>query len=130
MALLGRYGSLNFYCSADSVLTFTELQREHAGRWARHDVLYKKPVLEFIGPDLASVSLKVRFDATLGFSPIWGLAKLKRMQENRIHKYLIVGGEFMGKYILESVSEERKHFTGKGVCFIAEATLNLVEYSG
>lgn len=128
--VLGAYGSLPFVCTTGKVLTFTDLSRENSVRWAKHDVIGKKPVLEFVGYELSTVSLKIRFDTSLGIPPEIGLNHLKKMLNNGLHKTLVIGGEYLGRYVIESVSEERKYHTGAGVCVVAEATLNLKEWSG
>lgn len=128
-SVLGVLGELPFICSFDKVRTFTDLSRSHATRWAQHDVIGKKPVLEYVGEDLATVSLSIRFDANLGMSPLKGLERLKRMRENKQYKTLIIGGEILGRYVIESISEERKHHTGKGSCLVAEAQISLKEWA-
>ena len=126
---IGSLGQLPFVCSHDKVLTFSDLSRENAIRWAKHDVIGRKPVLEFVGYDLSSVSLNIRFDILLGIAPEKGLARLKKMMENKQYKTLIIGNEYLGRYIIEGISEERKFHTGNGVCQVATATIKLTEWS-
>jgi phage protein U len=128
--VLGALGSLAFVCSDKLVVTHKDMSREIAARWAKHEVIGKKPKLEFVGPDLYTVSLKVRFDLNLGMPPAAGFLKLRKMLENKLFKTLIVGGEYMGRYVIDSISEERKYHNGAGICIIGEATINLTEWSG
>ena len=65
LGVIGTFGSLPFVCSADVVHTFKDLSRETSTRWARHEVIGQKPVLEWIGDDRASVTLKILCDASL-----------------------------------------------------------------
>lgn len=130
MASLGSLGELPFICSQEKVRTFSELNRELSVRWAKHDLIGQKPVLEWVGEELNSVSLKMRFDVSLGIAPKDGLDRLKRMMENKLYKTLIVGGENLGRYVIESISEERRFHAGDGVCLVAEATVNLTEWAG
>lgn len=130
MASLGSLGELPFICSADKVRTFSGLDRELSVRWAKHDLIGRKPVLEFVGGDLNSVSLKIRFDASLGIAPKDGLDQLRRMMENKLYKSLIIGGENLGRYVIESITEERRFHAGGGQCLVAEATVNLTEWAG
>lgn len=127
--MIGNLGSLSFVCSSDKVLTFQELSRSHETKWAKHEVIGKKPKLEWVGEGLSSVDLSIRFDASLGIKPKEGLAKLKRMLENHLYKTLVIGGEYLGKYVIESVEEERKIHDGRGVCMIATAKIKLTEYA-
>lgn len=128
-SLIGSLGELPFVCSSKKVLTFNNLQRENKIRWAQHDVLGEKPILEFVGYDLATISLSIRFDLSLGMVPKDGLDRLKRMLENKQYKTLIVGGEYIGRFVIESISETRKHHDNYGNCLVAEATLNLKEWA-
>lgn len=127
---LGSLGELPFVCSMKKVRTFSDLSRELSVRWAKHDLIGQKPVLEFVGEDLNAVSLKMRFDVSLGIAPKDGLDRLKRMMENKLYKTLIIGGENLGRYVIESISEERKYHAGDGLCLVAEATVNLTEWAG
>ncbi|MGN1149823.1 MAG: phage tail protein [Sutterella sp.] len=128
--VIGAYGSLPFVCSRKKVLTFSDLSREQSVRWAKHDVIGKKPVLEFVGYELTTVSMKIRFDTSLGIPPAVGLHHLKKMLNNGEHKALVIGGEYLGRYVIESLSEERNWHTAAGVCQVAEATLTLKEWDG
>ena len=130
MAQIGSFGSLAFICSEKKVRTFSDLSRELAVRWAKHDLIGQKPVLEWVGEGLSSVSLKIRFDVSLGTVPKDGLDHLKRMMENGLAKTLIIGGENLGRYVIESIAEERRFHAGDGACLVAEATLNLAEWAG
>lgn len=127
---LGSLGQLPFRCSADQVRTFRDLTRTLSARWAEHAVIGQKPMLEFIGPGLATASLTLFFDVSLGIKPEEGLQRLQRMLENKLYKTLIVGGEELGRYVIENISETRKHHTGQGVCLSAEATVQLKEWGG
>lgn len=127
---LGSLGELPFVCSAKKVRTFSELNRELSVRWAKHDLIWRKPLLEYMGEDLNSVSLKMRFDVSLGIAPKDGLDRLKRMMANKLYKTLIIGGENLGRYVIESISEERRYHAGDGLCLVAEATVNLTEWAG
>lgn len=127
--MIGILGQLPFVCSSDKVLTFTELTRDNEARWARHEVIGKKPILEFVGEGLSSVSLTIRFDISLGIPPMVGLERLKRMLENRQYKTLIIGGEYLGRYVIEGVSEVRKFHNGRGICQVATANIKLTEWT-
>lgn len=128
--VVGLLGQLPFICSRNLVLTFNSLSREHSVRWAKHDVIGKKPVIEFVGEELSKVSMTIRFDKSLGVPPTVGLDRLQRMLENKKYKTLIIGGEYLGRYVIESISETRKFHDGAGVCIVAEASISLLEYSG
>lgn len=128
--LLAAYGSIPFYCSYGKVLTFNDLSVERGAKWAQHEVIGGKPVLEWTGEELVRVSLSIRFDTGLGMPPVIGLNHLKKMLENRKWKPLVVGMEYIGRFVIESISEERTWHTGAGVCQVATASITLIEHAG
>lgn len=128
--VVGCLGKLPFVCSESVVLTFSKLTRERKARWAKHDVIGKKPTLEWVGEDLNSVSLSIRLDTNLGVPPIIGFKLIEKMQASKEPHILLIGGEMLGRYVIDSVSETRKFHTGLGVCQVADVTLNMTEFSG
>jgi phage protein U len=127
--MLGRYGSLNFICNDKKVQTFNGLSRSRDIRYATHDLIGKMPMLEFVGYGLYKASFTMRFDLSLGVSPAACLAKLQRMMNNKQYKWLMIGGEFVGRYVIESIEEERRIHAGDGLLLVAEAKVNLIEWS-
>lgn len=128
MAVVATLGQLSFECSSNKVFTFDNLNRSNSARWQKHDVIGGKPQMEYIGEDSSKVSLTIRYDAFIGVTPQKGFERLKKMLENKKYKTLIVGGEYLGRYVIESIEEERQKHTGQGQCLIARATVNLTEY--
>ena len=126
--VIGMFGPLPFYCSQESILTFKDMARSSKMRFAKHDVIGKKPVLEKIGEDLRTVSFSMRLDSSLLHIPVAAAILLytKLLEEGKAQT-LIIGGEIMGKYVIESIEENRKFFTGLGVCIGAELTFSLME---
>lgn len=127
MPVIGTFGMVTFVCAFDKVFTFKDLTRSRSVRWAKHDVIGAKPVLEYIGPELDKVSLKVRFDTSLNMPPAVGLLGLKKLTDGHESHALTIGGEYVGRFVIDSVSETRRHHTGAGICLVAEATIELTE---
>ena len=130
MGVIGVFGTVPFVCSDSMVLTFSRLSRERQARWAKHEIIGKKPTLEWVGEDLNTVSMTIRLDMSLGVPPIAGIKAIEAMQASKEPHILLIGGEPLGRYVINSVSENRKFHTGLGVCQVAEVTLSLTEYSG
>lgn len=127
--MLGRYGSLKFICSNKTVRTFSGLSRSRDIRYAQHEVIHKMPMLEFVGYGLYKASFSMRFDLSLGVAPLACLEKLQRMMNNRMYKWLVVGDEFLGRYVIESIEETHKFHAADGTLIVAEVNLNLIEWS-
>ncbi len=124
---LGTFGSLPFVCSNRKVQTFNNMSIEHGERWAQHDIIGKKPILEHIGPDLKTLTFSMRFDVGLGVDPEACVAKLLRMKDNGLRKALVVGGEYLGHFVIERISEERRHHNGLGNLVVCEVAITAKE---
>lgn len=125
--VVGLLGNLPFVCSSGLVLTYKDVSREVSTKFAHHEVIGKKPVHEWIGEEAHQVSLKIRFDSSLNSPPILGLLLLRKMLESHKPQRLLLGPDYLGKFIIESISEERRFHTGLGICQVAEATVSLTE---
>lgn len=130
LGVIGCLGKVPFICSHGLVMTFSNLKRDRRSRWAKHDVLGKKPTLEWVGEDLSSVSMDIRLDINLGVTPASALLVLEKMQASKEPHLLLIGGEIIGRYVISSVTENRKFHSGAGVCLVAEVSLSLTEWSG
>lgn len=126
--MIGSYGTVVFEASADRVRTWQAASRQGRARWARHDVLGRKPLLEFTGLDLEQVELAIRLDASLGVNPAQELRSLRDLRDAGEPSALTLGGAVLGRYALESVSETWRNTDAAGRLILAEATLSLVEY--
>jgi len=127
--VIGMFGLLPFYCSRDAVLTFKDLSRNSKMRFAKHDVIGRKPVLEKIGEDLRTVSFSMRLDSSLlkNVPVATAIILYTKLLEQGKAQTLIIGGEIMGDYVIEGIEENRKFFTGAGICIGAELTFSLME---
>ena len=125
--VVGLLGTLPFVCASGLVLTFKDVSRELSSRWAHHEVIGKKPVHEWVGEDAQRISFKIRFDSSLNSPPSLGLFLLKKMLETHEPQRLLLWPEYMGKFIIESINEERRFHTGLGICQVAEAQITLTE---
>ena len=120
---------LPFTCSAGFVQTFSRFSRTLGEKWAKHQVIGSKPVLEWTGSESASITLAVRLDSSLGLPPSVGMRMLKAMLESHDAYSLVIGTDYFGKFVLEGIDEDRRHFTGAGICLVDELSLKLTEHS-
>ena len=115
--------------SADMIRTFGEVKRSAKARFAVHDVVEGKPVLQHVGRDLDEVSFAVRLDAGAGVDPELEIETLRAMLDTGEPQRLILGGIPRGKFVLESLDETRRHTDGRGRLLLAEVGLKLKEYN-
>lgn len=125
---LGTFGDIVFETSADRVRTWQELQRQGSARFAEHEVLHRKPRLEFLGPGLEAMTIKIRLDAQLGLDPLTEIDALRFLRDAGEEKVLIIGGQIFGRFVLADLTEEHRRHGRDGVLLLAEVVLQLKEY--
>lgn len=127
MGVIGTLGTIPFTCAEGFVQTFHRLSRDLAERFAEHQVIGGNPVTEWVGHESVKVRLDIRLDSTLGAPPVLVMKLLETVMRAATPKMLIIGGEYLGRFVIESISEDRKTHTGFGVCQVAEVSLSLKE---
>lgn len=124
---VGLFGKLPFLCSSTVTFTFKDLSVSRSTRWATHEIIGKKPVLEYIGPGLTEVSFNIQLNSMLGTPPLAALIQLKKMLEKKQAERLLIGPDYLGKFVIESIGEERKYHNNLGICVSAEVSITLKE---
>ena len=125
LGVLGLFGDVFFTCSSSQVKTFKDLQVQRSARFAKHDLIGQKPVLEKIGPDLPTVTFTIQLRSQFNSSPVIYMPILQRMIDDCEAYKLILGPDYFGKYVIEGLSEDRKYHNGYGVCIAADISLSL-----
>lgn len=126
-SLTGLFGKVPFVSSSAVVYTFKDLSVSRSARWATHEIIGKKPVLEYIGPGLTEVSFNIQLNSSLGTPPLVALIMLKKMLEKKQPERLLIGPDYLGKFVIESIGEERKYHNKFGICVSAEVSITLKE---
>ena len=129
---IGTLGSkIVFEVSGDKVLTFNEMGREVAGRWATHEALGVKPKAEFLGPENQTISLTINLSAAMGVRPRDVLEAVEDMAETGVAEYLIIGSKPVGKnpFRLTGSSETWNNVYHHGELARASMTITLEEYT-
>lgn len=124
---IGLFGGVPFVSSGLVVHTFKGLSIKDAEKYASHEVIGQKPVLEWVGRSLREVELKIQLVKAVGAPVQTSIKKFKKMMEEGRAMPLIVGTDVIGKFVIESISQERLHHNNFGICLEAELTLSLKE---
>lgn len=144
--IVGYMGSIPFVTSRQYLLTFDDYNRNSDGRWAKHDIIGSKPVLEFLGPDTETISMKIQLRRDHGAKPEKILKKLRTMRDTGEVFPLIFGSKVVGEalkslimkqgfsintglWVLKSVGEAVTHWAG-GNIYAVDVSITLEEYSG
>ena len=126
-SLTGLFGKVPFVSSSAIVYTFKDLSVSRSARWATHEIIGKKPKLEYIGPGLTEVSFNIQLNSSLGTPPLVALIMLKKMLGKKQPERLLIGPDYLGKFVIESISEGRKYHNNFGICVSAEVGITLKE---
>ena len=126
-SLTGLFGKVPFVSSSAIVYTFKDLSVSRSARWATHEIIGKKPKLEYIGPGLTEVSFNIQLNSSLGTPPLVALIMLKKMLEKKQPERSLIGPDYLGKFVIESIGEERKYHNNFGICVSAEVSITLKE---
>lgn len=78
---VGSMGDIPFVVTYGKIRTFSDYGRSGSGRWAKHDLIGRKPVMEFLGPDVEKVSMKIQLRTDHGINPESELGRLRKMRD-------------------------------------------------
>lgn len=129
--VVGNLGKLiTFEVSSSKVLTFDQMQRSVKSRWATHDVIGGKVKPEFLGADVASITLPIYLSAMHGVRPRRTIELINDAIESGQYFTFVVGGRAVGKYQwrITSSSETWDKVILNGILVEAKLTLTLEEY--
>lgn len=127
--MIGSIGSIAFTASTDKVFTFNSLSDQAEARYATHDIIGKKPLLEFIGPGIKSFSMSVRLDAALGVNPLNELTGLESIRDEGEAVPLVIGDNYKGDFVIKGISSDYRAHDNAGRLLLADITLSLEEYA-
>lgn len=127
---VGGYGPLSFIVAGNYINTFDDFQRSGESRWAKHELIGKKPVLEFLGQGCESITFTMNFDVLFGVKPERELEKLRRIRDNGENYALVLGDKPVGKnnWVITGLAEAVKAFDGWGDMIKATVTVTMTEY--
>lgn len=128
---IGTLGDITFNVSRERVQTFEDFNIESSARIATHENLQNKPIVEFIGPGLDKVSLKMNWSISCKLNPAKEIKGLVEKKEKGEVVSFFLGGKPVGKgkYLIESISRLNRVIDNRGNILSMEITINLIEYA-
>lgn len=128
--MIGLLGSLRFRVNDNKVFTFSNMKREVSASWNTMERIGQKPISEFSGPNLQTISLDIILDASLGVRPRQLLEILERMTESGQAKELVIGRKMVGKnkWVITKCSQAWDVILRGGELYRANVSLSLQEY--
>lgn len=134
LANFGRIGNFGktiiFTVSEKQLFTFANMTREIGSRWATHPAIKKREKTEFLGPDIAKISMDITLDYSLGVKPRSMISKIEKIVNDGTAENLIIGGKKIGanKYRITNISENWDTIVHGGVLYRATVALTFEEY--
>lgn len=130
--LVGFMADIPFVVSSRYIRTFDDYSRGSGGRWAQHDIIGDKPVLEYLGPDVEKISFTMQLRADQGISPARELKKLRKLRDNGKVFPLVIGGNMVtnNMWVLESIDESVSFWGKDGSMLSVKVNVTLKEYAG
>lgn len=116
--------------SPKNVMTLDGFSRSAKARLATHTVIAEKPLTEFLGPDMQTLSFSIKLNAYRGVNPRKEMDKLFEYCEKGRVCTFVLGGKPVGKgkWLIESVKEGVDLFDFDGSVLASTADLTLREY--
>lgn len=131
MANIGTFAGVVFSVSDKTVRTFNNMKWQISGNYAEHDRHMKRDLLEFLGPELETISFEMNLSVFLGVTPLTELEKLRKIVQTGKTDRLVIGGKVYGayKWAMTDINGELKRFDKKGNLLSAKVSVSMKEYA-
>ena len=128
---VGSMGDIPFVVTYGKIRTFSDYGRSGSGRWAKHDLIGRKPVMEFLGPDVEKVSMKIQLRTDHGINPESVLGRLRKMRDTgAVFPFILGGAPVSDNYwLLEDIGENVSYWRAGGKILSVSVDITLTEYS-
>lgn len=128
---VGSMGDIPFVVTYGKIRTFSDYGRSGSGRWAKHDLIGRKPVMEFLGPDVEKVSMKIQLRTDHGINPESELGRLRKMRDTgAVFPFILGGAPVSDNYwLLEDIGENVTYWRAGGKILSVSVDITLTEYS-
>ena len=128
---VGSMGDIPFVVTYGKIRTFSDYGRSGSGRWAKHDLIGRKPVMEFLGPDVEKVSMKIQLRTDHGINPESELGRLRKMRDTgAVFPFILGGAPVSDNYwLLEDIGENVSYWRAGGKILSVSVDITLTEYS-
>lgn len=127
---LAMFGPKGFTVSSNKVITFDEFSSNSSLETEQQESKNKKPSTYIKGSGLATFSIKVRLDRSLGVYPMEQIEDWISIKDKaQAYPFLLKGKPFLNtKWILKSVGISDTHIDNTGYLIAATLTLSFDEF--
>lgn len=128
---IGQWGSnIAFSVNSEKQLSFRNMKRTSSSRWASHNIIGKRPKMEYLGIDMDEVTLEVVLSAEMGVRPRSEMKKFRAACKSREVNYLYINGKKVcaNKMAITAVSESWDKIWSQGELVRAVVAVTFSEY--
>lgn len=128
--MIASLGNIVFEVSDEQVRTFKNMKYSVGARYQKHNRLGGKPILEYISPDIETLSMNIKLSAFLGLDPRKEMKKLNDACRNGELLRFVLGKKQFGSYrwVITKVNNSIERVDNKGNILSIEASLTLELY--
>lgn len=134
--MIGAIGSkelddvIMFEVSSKKILTIDGFTRNNSVRFAKNNVLLRKPVSQYVGPQLDMINFKIILKAQFGVNPQEEFNKLIRLQRDGTSLSIITGKSSHGMYRwrIADLGIPWEIIDNKGNCISSTVAISFEEY--
>lgn len=134
--MIGAIGSkslddvIMFEVSPDKILTLDNFVRRNSVRFAKNNVLLRKPVSQYTGPDLDTIRFSINLKAQFGVNPKAEYDKLVHIQREGLILTILIGTTVFGVYRwrIANLSIPQDIIDNKGFCVSSTVDVSFEEY--
>lgn len=127
--MIGSLKGVVFEVSDSLIKTFRDLQRSSKAKYETHNIIGRKPKLEFTGFELDDIQFNMQLNSSLGIDPVKQIDALRTYKDNREVLTFILAKKVLGQFIIEEVNDNYDSIDNKGNIVKANVSIKLKEYS-
>lgn len=128
--MLGSYGKITFKVTEDEIKIFNDFSISRKARYAAHERINNKPLLQFMGLEADSISFNMQLVQGITGNVSDDLKSLQDMFKKAEVHPLFLGQKKLGSFVIESISEAYSMMDNFGNLEIVNISLSLKEYVG
>ena len=128
--MIASFGKITFKVTEKEIKIFNDFSISRKARYAAHERINNKPLLQFMGLDADSISFNIQLVQGLTGNVSDDLKKLQDMFKKGEANPLFLGSKKLGSFVIESISEAYSMMDNFGNLEIVNVSLSLREYIG
>lgn len=127
---IGSLGDIVFEVSSRKVRTFKDYKRNTKAKYASHEIIGQKPILEFVAPEGEEITFTMQFSLQMGVDPTKEADKVRELCEKGMAMYFVLCNAVIGEnqWVIESVGESAETIDNNGRVIVSQIEVTLKEY--